>query len=245
MAETGIRIAMWSGPRNISTALMRAFENRPDTVVTDEPLYGHYLLETGVDHPGREEVIASQETDWRRVVAGLAGEIPGGRRVWYQKHMTHHLLPAIGRDWLSGLVNAFLIRDPREVLTSYVRTRSEPTLGDIGIVEQAELFSWITARTGRAPPVIDARDVLERPEPTLRRLCEATGVAFSERMLAWPAGPRESDGVWGRHWYGRVWRTTGFLPYRPMTASLPERLEALVEEAMPHYQRLRAHRIVA
>lgn len=239
----GIRIAMWSGPRNISTALMRAFENRPDTVVTDEPLYGHYLRESGIDHPGREEVIASQETDWRRVVARLTGEIPHDREVWYQKHMTHHLLPAIGREWLTGLTNAFLIRDPREVLSSYVKTRAEPRLGDIGIVEQAELFAWLVERTDGVPPVIDARDVLQRPEPALRRLCDAVGIPFSDRMLAWPAGPRLSDGVWGKHWYDRVWRSTGFLPYRRPTASLPESLGPLVEAAMPYYERLRAHRL--
>jgi hypothetical protein len=243
MGDTSIRIAMWSGPRNISTALMRAFENRPDTVVTDEPLYGHYLLKTGIDHPGRDDVIASQATDWRAVVARLGGEIPGGKAIWYQKHMTHHLLPEIGRDWLAGLTNAFLIRDPREVLTSYVKTRTAPTLGDIGIVEQAELFDWIVARTSRVPPVVDARDILASPEPTLRRLCEVLGIPFSARMLAWPAGPRPSDGVWGEHWYGRVWQSSGFLPPGSEGPPLPERLTSLVEAAMPHYERLLAHRL--
>jgi Sulfotransferase domain len=245
MTETAVRIAMWSGPRNISTAMMRAFENRADTVVTDEPLYGHYLLKTGLDHPGREEVIAAQETDWQKVAAALTGPVPGGRRVWYQKHMTHHLLPEIGRDWLAALTNCFLIRDPREVLASYVRTRAEPTLADLGVLQQAELYEHVCARTGAAPPVLDARDVLEDPRRMLGLLCAAIGIAFSERMLAWPAGPRPSDGVWARHWYASVWRSTGFQPYRPPTAPLPESLQPLADACAPCYRLLHAHRLGA
>ena len=238
-----IRIAMWSGPRNISTAMMRAFENRPDTVVTDEPLYGHYLLRTGLDHPGREAVIAAQETDWRKVTVALTGPVPGGRRVWYQKHMTHHLLPEIGRDWLDRLTNCFLIRDPREVLASYVRTRAQPTLADLGLPQQVEIFEHVRARTGRAPPVLDARDVLEDPRRMLGLLCAAIGVPFSERMLTWATGPRPSDGVWGRHWYKSVWRSTGFRPYRPPATALPQALQPLAEACASYYQMLHAHRL--
>jgi hypothetical protein len=243
MTEASVRIAMWSGPRNISTAMMRAFENRADTVVTDEPLYGYYLLKTGLDHPGRAEVIAAQETDWRRVAAALTGPVPGGRPVWYQKHMTHHLLPEIGRDWLAALTNCFLIRDPREVLASYVRTRAQPTLADLGVVQQAELFEQVRARTGAVPPVLDARDVLGNPRRLLGLLCAAIDIPFSERMLAWPAGPRPSDGVWARHWYASVWRSTGFQPYRPPAAPLPESLQPLADACAPCYRRLHAHRL--
>jgi len=245
MTETCVRIAMWSGPRNISTAMMRAFENRADAVVTDEPLYGHYLLKTGLDHPGREEVIAAQETDWQKVAAALTGPVPGGRPVWYQKHMTHHLLPEIGRDWLGALTNCFLIRDPSEVLASYVRTRAEPTLADLGVVQQAQLFEHVRARTGAVPPVLDARDVLADPRRMLGLLCAAIGIAFSEGMLAWPAGPRPSDGVWARHWYASVWRSTGFQPYRPPTAPLPESLRPLAAACAPYYQLLHPHRLGA
>jgi hypothetical protein len=240
-----IRIAMWSGPRNISTALMRAFENRPDTVVTDEPLYGHYLLRTGLDHPGREAVIAAQETDWRTVTAALTGPVPGGGRIWYQKHMAHHLLPEIGRDWLDLLTNCFLIRDPRQVLASYVRTRTQPTLADVGLSQQVEIFEHVRARTGRAPPVLDARDVLADPRRMLGLLCAALGIPFSERMLAWPAGPRPSDGVWGVHWYQSVWRSTGFRPYRSPSTPLPEALQGLAEACAPYYRMLHAHRLGA
>lgn len=238
-----VRIAMWSGPRNISTAMMRAFGNRPDTVVTDEPLYGHYLLRTGLDHPGREAVIGAQETDWRKVTAALTGPVPGGRRVWYQKHMTHHLLPEIGRDWLDRLTNCFLIRDPREVLASYVRTRAQPTLADLGLPQQVAIFEQVRARTGRVPPVLDARDVLGDPRRMLGLLCATIGIPFSERMLAWPPGPRPSDGVWGRHWYQSVWRSTGFRPYQPPTTPLPEALQPLAEACAPYYRMLHAHRL--
>ncbi len=116
-----VRVAMWSGPRNISTALMRSFEARPDTVVVDEPLYAHYLAVTGIDHPGREHIMASQPTRWQEVAAGLTGPLPGDPAVHYQKHMAHHLLPGVGRDWLGGLTHAFLIRDPAHVVASYSR----------------------------------------------------------------------------------------------------------------------------
>jgi hypothetical protein len=236
---------MWSGPRNISTALMRAFENRPDTVVTDEPLYGYYLRTTGLDHPGREEVIAAQPEGWQEVVAKLTGPVPDGRQVWYQKHMTHHMLPQIGRDWLAGLTNCFLIRDPRRVLASYVRTRAAPTLEDLGLPQQLELFEHLRAQTGAVPPVLDAGDVLADPRRLLGRLCNAIGIPFSERMLAWPAGRRPSDGVWAPYWYASVWRSTGFRPARPQGAPLPPPLAAVAEAGRPYYERLRAHRLGA
>jgi len=241
MADEVVRIAMWSGPRNISTALMRAFENRADAAVTDEPLYGHYLLATGLDHPGRDEVIAAQETDWRKVAAALTGPVPGGTRVWYQKHMAHHLLPEIGRDWLDRLTNCFLIRDPREVLASYVMTRAQPTIEDLGLPQQVEIFEHVRAQTGRVPPVLDARDALEDPRRALGLLCAAVGIPFSERMLAWPEGPRPTDGVWGRHWYAGVWRSTGFRPYRPPATPLADELRPLAAACAPYYQMLHAH----
>jgi hypothetical protein len=243
MPDPVVRIAMWSGPRNISTALMRAFENRADAVVSDEPLYGHYLLATGLDHPGREEVIAAQETDWRKVAAALAGSPPESKRVWYQKHMAHHLLPEIGRAWLDALTNCFLIREPREVLASYARTRAEPTIEDLGLPQQVEIFEHVRARTGRVPPVLDARDVLEDPRRMLGLLCAAVGIPFSERMLAWPEGPRPTDGVWGRHWYAGVWRSRGFRPYRPPAAPLAAELAPLAAACLPYYRQLHAHRL--
>jgi hypothetical protein len=239
-----VRIAMWSGPRNVSTALMRAFENRPDTAVSDEPLYAHYLVATGMDHPGRDEVIAAQDTDWRSVVEALLGAAPGGRPVWYQKHMSHHLLPGIDRGWLDRLSNAFLIRDPRQVLASYVRKRAAVTLDDIGVPQQLEIFRRVAERTGAAPPVIDSADLLRDPARILGGLCRRLGIAFETAMLSWPPGARETDGVWAKHWYGAVERSTGFAPPREETAQLSPALEEIAEAAAPAYRELHRHRIV-
>jgi hypothetical protein len=234
------RIAMWSGPRTVSTALMRSFENRPDTAVVDEPLYGYYLARTGIHHPGRDEIIAAMPTDWRSVLDDLTGGmLPEAIGVHYQKHMTHHLLPEIDRAALAGLTHAFLIRDPRQLLASYARVRSAPTLADLGLEQQAEIFRAFGG------PVIDAADILRDPPAALRALCAALGIAFDPAMLSWPPGPRPTDGVWARYWYDSVWRSTGFGPYRPTLtgAGLPAELEQLAARCQPYYDELAAHRL--
>jgi hypothetical protein len=237
-ADPAIRIAMWSGPRTVSTALMRAWENRPDTVVADEPLYAFYLDRTGIDHPGRDEVIASQPTDWRVVLARLtSAPLPAGAVIGYAKHMTHHLLPEVDRAALAPLRHAHLIRDPRELLASYARVRTEPTLADLGLAQQAEIFE----RFGG--PVVDSRDLLADPEGILRALCQALGVPFTPQMLAWPPGPRDTDGVWAPYWYASVQSSTGFTPHRPPTNPLPARLEPLAEQCTPYFSRLHRYRI--
>lgn len=247
-AEDGaIRIAMWSGPRNISTAMMRAFENRADTAVVDEPFYAVYLAATGALHPMRDEVLASQPTDWQAVVAQLMGPVPGGRHVFYQKHMTHHMLPAIGRAWTARVRNAFLIRAPEDVLLSYTEVRGAATLEDIGVPQQLELFEREADRLGHAPPVIDSHDVLQDPRGVLGRLCAALGIAFSETMLSWPAGRRASDGVWAPAWYAAVERSTGFAPPRAQArfADLTDALKPIAEAARPAYERLAKFRLVS
>jgi len=236
-----VRIAMWSGPRTLSTAMMRAWENRPDTVVVDEPLYGWYLAATGLDHPGRDAVIASQPTDWRTAVAELTtGALPAGTTIGYQKHMTHHVLPEVDLDAFAGLRHAFLLRDPRQLLASYARVRSEPTLADLGITQQLALFR----RFGG--PVVDSGDLLRDPEGVLRQLCAALEVPFHPAMLSWPAGPRESDGVWAPHWYASVEASTGFGPYRePAATDLPDHLTDLAAHCRAAYDELAAHRLAA
>ncbi|WP_246312186.1 HAD family hydrolase [Pseudaquabacterium terrae] len=238
-----MHLAMWSGPRNISTAMMRAFENRPDCVVIDEPLYAAYLAATGLDHPARDEVIAAGDTDWRRVVERLAGPIPDGRALWYQKHMAHHLLPDMARDWVHTLTNVFLIRDPAAVVDSYLKSRATITPEDIGLQQQVELFDAVAERLGRAPPVLDADEFLQAPEAQLRALCKRLGISFSECMLSWPAGPRASDGVWAPHWYDAVWRSTGFEPWRPRTPHLSGPGARVAEACRPAYERLRTWRL--
>jgi len=238
MRAEPLRIAMWSGPRNLSTAMMRAFGNRPDTAVSDEPFYGFYLARTGLDHPGRNAVIASQPTDWQAVAAALTGPVPEGRAVWYQKHMAHHLLPGVGRSWIDRMANAFLIRDPRAVLASYARVRAVATLDDLGLPQQCEIFRRVADRLGAPPPVLDARDLLRDPRAALTALCGALGIPFSEAMLSWPPGRRDTDGVWGEHWYAAVEQSTGFQPYRPRAIDLPPDLEGLAEDARPYYAEL-------
>jgi hypothetical protein len=235
-----IRLACWSGPRNISTATMRAWENRPDTEVVDEPLYAWYLARTGLDHPGRAEVIEAGETDWRRVVDSLTRLWPDGPVLQYQKHMAQHLLEDLPRDWISSLRNVLLIRDPAEVVSSYLRSRDTVTPDDIGILQQLELHVLL----GPSVPVIDAADFLRSPEAYLRWLCSYAGVEFTDRMLSWPPGPRDSDGVWASYWYGAVLRSTGFEPYRPRRVELTPEGEAVVAATRPAYERLYASRLV-
>jgi Sulfotransferase domain len=241
--KTPVRIAMWSGPRNISTAMMRAWGNRPDTVVVDEPFYAYYLQATGDDHPGKAEVIAAGEIDWRKVIAQMTGEVPDARSIFYQKQMTHHLLPEIDRSWLRGLTNCFLIRDPAEVICSYVKKNHTPTVRDLGFVQQAEIFDFVRAEISSAPSVIDARDVLENPRRILERLCQKIGISFTEEMLSWPPGLRATDGIWAKHWYTEVERSTSFRAYAPHTSEVPGHLRAVHDECRAIYERLYQHRL--
>ncbi|HEX2816444.1 MAG TPA: hypothetical protein VHN39_08620 [Phenylobacterium sp.] len=232
-----VRIAMWSGPRNISTAMMRSFENRGDGAVVDEPFYAAYLAATGLDHPMREAVLASQARDWRAVARGLIADDPAP--VFYQKHMTHHMAPGFGLDWTASCRNAFLIRDPAEVLASYVKKRAEVTLEDIGVVRQHELFDREADRLGHAPPVVEGADVLADPRGLLTALCAALDIPFDDAMLSWPAGRRESDGVWAPAWYEAVERSTGFeAPGRAAAAPLTDDLRRIADQARPHYAAL-------
>jgi hypothetical protein len=244
MSAPARRIAMWSGPRNISTAMMRSWGNRPDTFVCDEPLYAHYLLKTRAPHPGIDEVIAHHETNWRNVVAWLTGEVPEGKAIFYQKHMTHHLLPEIDHGWLGQLDHVFLIREPREVITSLALVTPNPSLEDTGYPQQDKIYRWLETHTGKSPPVIDARDVLEHPARILRLLCEKLNVEFTEVMLSWPSGPRPTDGIWGKYWYDAVWQTTSFQPYKPKDRPIPGHLTDVLDQADTLYRRLYERRIV-
>ena len=238
-----VRIAMWSGPRNISTAMLRAFENRADTFVWDEPFYAHYLAETGLNHAMAADIIAAYETDWRAVAARAVGPVPEGKALFYQKHMTHHVLPHMDLDWLDGLTNAFLIRNPARVLPSYIDKRAEVTLEDLGLPQQQRLFETVRQRTGMVPAVLDADDVLADPKAMLRALCRITGIAFDDAMLSWPAGRRDSDGLWAAHWYGAVEQSTHFMTPSEAARAVPDHLVDLLAAAEPYYQALRPYRL--
>ncbi len=236
------RIAMWSGPRNISTALMRSFENREDCMVADEPLYGYYLAATRIDHPGGPEIVAAMDCDWRSVANDLCHGLPAQASdqapdIYYQKHMAQHLLPSVDLSFTDELDNCFLIREPRHIIASYARVRPTFSLDELGFARQWELFQRVADRLGHAPPVIDSAQTLRAPEATLRALCRVLQIPFSGRMLNWPSGRRESDGVWAPHWYGAVEASTGFqsAPAADVEPPLPERYQVLCEEADRYY----------
>lgn len=226
--------------------MMRAWGQRADTVVVDEPFYALYLKRTGKSHPGSAEVIAQGETDWRMVVQNLisptwdAGKTPS---FFYQKQMTHHLLPEIDREWLGSVTNCFLIRDPREVILSYIKRNGDPAAEDLGFPQQAAIFDRLCQQGVSKPPVIDARDVLRNPERMMRLLCQSLGIEFDSAMLSWPPGLRDSDGVWAKYWYGDVLKSTSFQPYQEKRESLPGRLAKVYAECRECYEILYKYRL--
>jgi len=234
---------MWSGPRNLSTAMMRSFGNRADTFVSDEPYYGAFLKTSGATHPMREEVIAAMDCDWASIARTLSGPAPGGSPVWYQKHMWHHMVGPIGYDDFAGFTHAFLIREPERMIASYLRKREAAAFEDFGLDRQAEFFEREADRLGAAPPVVDANDVLRDPEATLTALCERLFIRFDPAMLHWPAGSRATDGPWAPHWYQVVEASTGFGPPEDDPVDLPDEARRLAERCRPYYERLAAHRI--
>lgn len=220
--------------------MMRAWENRGDTAVWDEPLYAYYLNATGLPHPGAAEVIAAGEIDAAAVIDAMLGEVPGGKRAFFLKLMTHHLLDAVDRDWFTCVTHCCLIRDPREVIASYARARpdAEITMEDVGVPQAAQIYDAVCELTGSPPPVLDGADVLRDPRAMLTRLCDAVGLPFTERMLSWPAGPRDTDGAWAPHWYANVEASTGFARYEPKGHTLPASLEPLAAACEQDYRRL-------
>jgi hypothetical protein len=235
---------MWSGPRNISTAMMRSFGARPDTAVVDEPFYAAYLAATGVIHPMNAEVLASQPQNWPDVVKSLLGPVPDGKAIYYQKHMTHHMVRGFGRDWMAQVINAFLIRDPAAVLASYILKRGQANLADIGIVQQHELFEREANRLGAAPLVVEGADILADPAGALERLCGGLGIGYTPAMLSWPAGRRDTDGVWAPAWYSAVEQSTGFEPPRAQAqVRLPDELQRIADAAQPHYEAMAKYRL--
>jgi len=231
---------MWSGPRNLSTAMMYAFAARNDCAVVDEPFYGAYLAATGLDHPMRDQVIASQNPDPVVVAQGLLGPIPDAKPLYYQKHMTLHMIPQFDRSFMRGLTNVFLIRHPARVVASYARKREAPTLADIGFMQQAELFDQVADWQGHAPLVLDSADIRADPKTSLNRLCDALGIPFVPEMLHWSKGPKSYDGVWAPHWYGAVHGSTGFEDPEGDLPELTGPFAELTGQAMPYYEKLRA-----
>ena len=240
-----VRIAMWSGPRNLSTAMMRSFGSRADTFVSDEPFYGCFLKDTGANHPMREEVIQAMDCSWRGVMAALSGPAPGGAPVWYQKHMWHHMAGPIGYADFDGFTHAFLIREPERMIASYLRKRETAAFDDFGLERQADFFEREADRLGHAPPVVDANDVLANPEGVLSLLCGTLGIGWDPAMLSWRPGSRDTDGPWAPHWYAAAEASTGFGPPETVKVELPGDAQRVADRCRPYYERLAAHRILA
>ena len=234
---------MWSGPRNISTAMMRSWESRTDTFVIDEPYYAYYLSQTNLDHPGRDDVIRDGQLDSEKVSLGLVNDTNGDCSIYYQKHITHHLLDSIDRKWMKSVTNCFLIRDPKDMIISYSRVHPDLNMHLLGLEEQSEIFEYVQNMTGEIPPIIDSKDVLMNPRKVLSKFCDRIGVQFSEEMLSWPRGARDTDGNWGKYWYKNVMNSTGFNEYKPKTEDVPERYEELYLECHSLYEKLYRLRI--
>ncbi len=237
-----MRIAMWSGPRNLSTAMMYSFGARDDCAVWDEPFYAAYLVSTGLSHPMRAETLMAGEPDPARVAARCTAPAPDGKPVFYQKHMTHHMLPGFPRGWMADMTHIFLIRDPARVIASYHAKRENPTLDDIGFRQQTGIFRQLQ-QAGASPVVIDSSDILRAPEPALRALCTAIGLGFSPDMLRWPKGGHQADGAWAPHWYGAVWQSEGFAAGLLPRPTLSETGAALCQQAQPYYNDIAAHKL--
>jgi len=231
---------MWSGPRNVSTALMYSFAARGDCAVWDEPFYAAYLQATGIAHPMREAVIAAHETDPDRVASGCRGPTPGGFPLFYQKHMAQHMIPAFDRRWMRSCANVFLIRHPARVVASYAKRREGAEADDLGFGLLEELFDEVAGWSGEAPPVIDGDALRADPEGSLRRLCARLGLAFTPQMLRWPSGGNAADGAWAPHWYAAVHRSTGFEAAEGPLPPLGGRYAELAEAGMGGYERLLA-----
>ena len=238
-----LRINCWSGPRNVSTALMRSFAQRPDTRAVDEPLYGHYLKTTGAPHPGRDELVQILETDATKIIDGLI-LAPCDRPVLFMKQMVHHLTSDLDLSFLDLCVNVLLIRDPAEVIASLVHQLPQPTMRDVGLERQVVLFRELRD-AGQDPPVLDARQLLLDPEAVLKELCNRIGLAWDPAMLSWPAGPHPEDGVWAKYWYDNVEKSSGFEPYRQRSRVVPDSCQDLLAECRRHYEELIPHAIAA
>jgi hypothetical protein len=237
-----MRIAMWSGPRNLSTAMMYVFAARDDCAVVDEPFYAAYLTETGLTHPMQQAILDSQPHDAQAVISQCLGDIPGNKPYFYQKHMTHHMLAHFSLGWLENTTNVFLIRHPARVVASYQAKRENPTLDDIGFVQQLRILRYVRDTLGQKPIVVDSDTILENPLAALTALCDHIGIPFQPRMLSWPAGGNAADGAWAPHWYESVWNSTGLeaSPVKPLP-TLNKPLTGIVDSALPHYNEMASY----
>ena len=232
-----MRIAAWSGPRNLSTAMMYAFGNRADFAIWDEPFYAAYLRQSGADHPMKAKIIATHEANADKVAARCTGSIPGQKPHFYMKHMPHHMTADMPLDWTQDCTNIHLIRHPARVIASYQAKRATMTAADLGFKQQWDMFEKIGGT------VIDTSDIRENPEDMLHLLCDVIGLEFDPAMLRWAAGPRAEDGIWAKHWYGTVHQSTGFAGAEGPLPDLSGHDATLLAETLPYYERLSKEKI--
>tara|TARA_B100001996_G_C18584755_1_gene563734 strand:+ start:110 stop:841 length:732 start_codon:yes stop_codon:yes gene_type:complete len=238
-----VYIAMWSGPRNLSTALMRSFENRTDTTVIDEPFYAHFLKQTNLNHPGRDEIISTQDSNWKSIVKRITGPIPQNKSIWYQKHMAQHNLEGCDINWIKNFHNCILIRDPKYVIPSYNKEHSLSDEKLLGYSQQLDLIQMLEDEEGVTPPIFDATDILKNPEQALKTICLFAGISFSDKMLKWPRGKRKSDGIWAKYWYGNVENSSGFKPFQKKNIIIDKELIPLYDKCLEGYNSMYEKRI--
>jgi len=237
-------IAMWSGPRNISTALMRSFENRSDCFVSDEPFYSYFLYKTGLKHPLSDEVINSGLIHYDKIIKYITGPIPSSKNIWYQKHMAHHILEGENIDWIKNMKNCLLIRHPSDVILSYSKKNEINNIQQLGYLQQIEIYKMLTEELGIPPIIIDAQDLLVEPKKMLIEICEILRIKFDKKMLSWPLGSRKTDGIWGKHWYKQVEASTGFKPYIKTSRIISPKYQSLYDECIQCYDFLYQNRII-
>ncbi|MDP7194858.1 MAG: HAD family hydrolase, partial [SAR202 cluster bacterium] len=218
-------IAMWSGPRNISTALMRSFENRSNCFVSDEPFYSYFLHKTGLQHPLRDEIIKSGLINYNEIIKYITGPIPSSKKIWYQKHMAHHILPESDMNWIKNMKNCLLIRHPSDVILSYSKKNEIHSILQLGYVQQSNIYGMLSQEIEAPPIIIDAQDLLQEPRKMLIKICENLEAKFDEKMLSWPSGSRKTDGIWGKHWYKKVEASTGFKSYIKTSRIIPSKYQ--------------------
>ena len=237
-------IAMWSGPRNVSTALMRSFENRSDCFVSDEPFYSYFLYKTGLKHPLSDKIIKSGLIDYNKIIKYITGHTPFSKNIWYQKHMAHHILEGVNMDWIKNMANCLLIRHPSDVILSYSKKNEIDNIQQLGYLQQIKIYKMLTEETGVSPIIIDAQDLLKEPRKMLIEICKNLKIKFNDKMLLWPPGGRKTDGIWGKHWYKQVEVSTGFNPYLKTDRTIPLRYQYLNNECMKYYDFLYQNRII-
>ena len=230
-------VACWSGPRNISTALMRSWSSRKDTFVTDEPFYAYYLKETKLKHPMHREIITKYSSNYNEIIKYLTNKIPDNRKIWYQKHMAHHLLDLNNIEWINNFKNCILLRHPKEVISSFSKKSKLSSVEELGYPQQYEIIRFLK-KNNKSYTIIDSSELLKNPEKVLAAWCKKNNIKFDISMLKWEKGNHNNDGIWWESWYDNVIKTTGFQKYEKKDISIENKYDSIYNESMKYYNYL-------